>query len=358
MAFEPIKLVESLTKGVIEALYDLARLAAAGLAVPFVYRNSRFWLWLISINNRISSLTYLFIGVLICVTVLSEASGRKFVAGAVGLEKSADTTALTIVLITLATTVLIDLPLRVAFSAYANEERRKLYVAFGHLAFGFLFLGAVLILLLTPNYKGLIEIVQPMSFWIDKPLRIVLVPMPLIFLFSAPLVVLLAKSIRISRWWLVRLAIGLVLTPMIVMVLANAMLYLTFLSFQVTSWVSPNVLELRQTRTLCDFSQERARISGFLTIKGPASYPLEPDALGISYARSGQEFVGKVRAGQPGIALSSSSYTWIDLVAERDPKDRDSSTEPPQSCWFILLKDLFVGDGRVSQPKDRTEVTR
>ena len=77
---DPVAFLDKLVKGVVLAAYDFLQLTMAGLLIPFVRRRPKFWIALISIEGRLSSLTYL-----VRWSVLATAIGLEFGSRLIGI---------------------------------------------------------------------------------------------------------------------------------------------------------------------------------------------------------------------------------------------------------------------------------
>lgn len=352
MAFEPVKFVDSLAKGVIEAAYDFARLSIAGLAIPFIGKTRRFWPAVRSINKRLSSLTYLFLWVLIVASVAIDK--KKMVATMAGLEKAVDVSVLVVIGSALLITMALDLSVRAACYWIRGHVRRELYKSAAHLAYGSIAFGAFLLMLVAPYRQGGIS--EAISIWGKSPaFAILFYPTPLMLMFSIPLAVIVAKTLRVVPAWRLRLLIGLMVGSAILLVLANLSFYTVLTAYRVGSWLTPwTKPALTQRATRCAPVPDGVRIAGFLTVRGAATYALDPRLLAMRYTRDGKTFSGRVRARQAGILLSSTSYVWVDLAADYDVEDTEKAPKSLAGCTFTVLVDLLQSDDdvKVNDPYD------
>jgi hypothetical protein len=340
MAFEPIKFVDSLTKGVIQAVYDFVSLTAAGVAIPFISGTRYFWPAVISLNRRLSSLTYLFVWVMIALSVVFE-SQRKLFAAAMGTEKLADATVAVMLVTALLITMALDLSVRVACYWLVSDARRSLYKTAAHLALGNFFFGVFLVWLLTPKGKATLDHIMGLKGMQEPFGYLWFYPKPLMFIFSASLAVIIAKGLRIVKGWRVRLLLGFATSFIVALAIADISAHLVLVTENFGSWVSPREHQLSQRATRCDPMPGGVRVVGFLTLKGAASHPLDPSTIGIGYRRGEKHFVGKVRSRQPGVVLLNTSYVWVDLAADYEVNDTARTAESLKDCSFVLLKSLY-----------------
>jgi len=340
MAFEPIKFVDSLTKGVIHAVYDFVSLTAAGVAIPFISGTRHFWPAVISLNRRLSSLTYLFVWVMIALSVVLS-NQRILFATAMGTVKPADATVPVMLVTALLITMALDLSVRVACYWLASDARRSLYKTVAHLALGNFFFGVFLVWLLTPKGNAVLGYIMGLK-WVQEPFGYTwFYPKPLMFIFSASLAVIVAKGLRTVKEWRVRLLLGSATSFVVALAIADISGHVVLVTENFGSWVSPRVHQLSQRATRCDPMPGGVRVVGFLAVQGADSHPLDPRTIGIGYRRGTKHFVGKVRSRQSGVVLLNTSYVWVDLAADYEVNDTARTEESLEDCSFLLLKSLY-----------------
>lgn len=83
---EPIEFLDKLVKGVILVTYDFLKLTCAGFTIPLVRHRPLFWRAVISLEGRISSLTYLVVWCLLATSIAFD-FGPTLIAEATGFEK-------------------------------------------------------------------------------------------------------------------------------------------------------------------------------------------------------------------------------------------------------------------------------
>jgi hypothetical protein len=331
MAFEPVKFVDSLTKGIVDAVYDFTRLSAATLAIPFVRRRPRFWLGVVSIAKRLTPLAFLLLWVLIAVSVAFD-NLAKLVASAAGIEKSSDITTVAVVCTALAIAMACDLAVRAAYLPVRSRVRRRLYEDLTRLALAPLFIGAFAVVLI--NARSLWPFFSIIGFWYG-----IIYPRPWMFVFAIALVVIAVKALRLHG--LTRAAGAVAALVLLPTMLANVAFWSAILVQRGKAWLSPAPY-LISRGVDCAPAPDGFRLTGFIGIVGKTNYPINPSALGVRYKfEPNQTFKGEFKDGLPGLVLASDKYLWVDLPARYDGKDTarakpSAALGEGMTCWLIF----------------------
>ena len=356
MATEPIKLLDSLVREAILTPYDFARLTFAGFSIPFRVKGRHSFLGAFSTLKRLSSLTYLTLWVLLAVStgLLTDVT---LAARLAGLEKQSDATAAGTIVSSLLITMIIDLLLRTAFLSVQPRIRREMYLTLARVAIGNFFLGALVIILFSGSHR-ILPPVFALVKQISQSLPWLLYPNIFLFLFSPPLALILVKAFASKNGWVLRLAVGVLaflLAPVCTLYAAIAGVYL---GLQLENWVSPHQeLVVKQQRVQCAFKPGSIRITGFLTLTGADQVVIRTEDIAVIYTSADN---GSVRAelapGQPGLVLSNSKYTWIDLVGVYYEKsDPGHVGRNNLECSLLLTKQLSISDDAAVQVDDGSQ---
>ena len=348
MAFEPVKFVDSLTKGLIQAIYDFARLTFASAAIPFVTGTRHFWPAVMTIHRRLSSLTYLFVWILIAVSIVFESEGRKLFAATIGTEKPSDGTVLAMFATALMITLALDLGTRVGCHWLASDARRALYRTIAHLALGNFFFGVLLVWLLTPKGTGSLTHIIGMDFLHGSYFGMAyFYPKPFMLLFSLPLAVVIAKGLSVPRHWRSRLLVGVAASAALTFATAQLSGHAARVAFKFGGWVSPQKeLQVKQRATRCVFSPDGIRLHGFLVVTGAPYYAFDPRIAGIQYQRGDAKFFAAIRSRQSSVALTSAGYTWVELAGDYDKKDTTRTVSAEENCILVLFEYPIEDDER------------
>jgi len=275
MPAEPVSVLDSLVKGIILTGYDFSRLTRAGFMLPFVGKMRRFRLASIVVHNRISSLTYLVLWVLLTASIGSQ-SGTQLASNVAGLEKTPAPAVTGTILLALLLSILVDLSVRATFSRFHCHIKREFYEALTRVAVANLFLGASIIMVIGmmtwdttwgPFDFGPTVFLRIWNLSSSIPVfwRITNIPNPLLFLFSGSLVIIILKAFAIQDR-LKKVCVALLIIFVVPHVLLNV-------SFQAYNLVDTIMLPWNHGAvypwfTSCKISSGQVRVSGYLTLGG------------------------------------------------------------------------------------------
>jgi hypothetical protein len=344
MAVEPIKFLDSLVTAAILTPYDFVRLTLAGLLIPARTAVRFSWRLVFSILKRLSSLTYLTLWVLIAVSFGLLTDG-KLVTRLFGLGETDATTAGTIASALLITMIL-DLSVRAVFVAIQPRIRRDVYESLARVALGNLFLGALVVMLISGRQGLLSPVFAVVQMKLVGTIP-VWYPNIYLFLFSVPLVFVFIKAFAVQKVGK-RLALGVAVFLLAPICTTYAAIAGAYLGYQLEHWVSPNLtLAVKQREVKCSFGPQNIRVTGFLTLEGADHIGIRVEDLAVRYSFDGEgSSDAKLADDQPGITVSKSRYTWVDLVARYGETGRNHAGDERSECSLMLSKTPSAADDK------------
>jgi hypothetical protein len=328
MDLEPIKVVDGFVKGTILAAYDFARLTLYGLAIPFVRRSRNFWLPLIFLTKRLSSLTYLFLWIIVAAGVyVRPANLTQMILNVTPVNNQVWVVLVSAFIIT----IVFDLSIRFICLMISNRIRRSFYESLLRIATGIIFLGTVVIFCLPGFAFG------PFSSW-----RAGLVELTF---FVIPLGIILGKAFR-ARHPILRGAIAIL--PMLVVPYSIVSLGL-YIYLSVSSFINPppedNPVRVIGYNIGCSYSNNQLTLTGYLSVEGIPLAVLSPHDLHVTAGNAEVIDFGRPIETAPNIVLTAGSYSKIALTMT--PALASGLTIPsPLYCDISLEKDATKLWGR------------
>jgi hypothetical protein len=326
---EPISFVDQLVKGVILAVYDFVRLTWAGFVIPLATKRRQFWTYIVSVESRLSSLTYLVLWVLLTVSIGSRSSAD-IASSVTGLAKTPGRDIPSTIVLALLVSILVDVSIRLSLSTLRSRVRRQLYGDLARVAAANIFFGACVIMVLFSTIWGpsfFAPILGPivyLVFPVAPPLPGL--PNPLIFLFCISLAIIMVKALAI-RGRARRILTGALVVFLTPMLLSGIAFPSWRLVQQFLDTISPTVeesIDILSNYSSCEFSSEKIRLSSDLMLKGAANAVLlKAHRLAIyetDDARGhGAVYIGRPNDEQSAIILLRDKFIHIEVTADFSP---------------------------------------
>ena len=314
---DPIAFLDKLVKGVVLATYDFLQLTVAGLLVPFVRRRPKFWRALITVEGRLSSLTYLVFWSVLA-TAIGFEFGAQLIGTAAGLARdSSDSRLFPIIMYGLIYAVLADATIHVGFYFLRDGVRRRLYRTFARIAFANIIAGASFIMVLGPLIR------EPSIFtfafnYLDSPLP--WLPNPLIFPFGISFAVIAVRAfaIRSRLLRLLSLAMVVVFVPVLLYVLIVPVFKLTEAIGEKIAPPSKPIVSSSQLR--CDITDGKMHIAGELILSGVDRAVIKGRDILVYVDKPRLIFMGRTKDADPNTLLTKGNYVHIERVIEPTPE--------------------------------------
>lgn len=361
MATEPVKVLDGIVRGIVFAGYDFVRLSLAGFLTPLVVKSRRFWRTVLAANERLSSLTYLALWILLTISI-GLGTSRQLVSGVVGLSKTPDVTLPAAIVISLAVVLIVDVLLRAILLPVRNRIKHEMYVTLGRIGVANILLGACIMMLILPPSWLLppgFSIIHSFDirnvFDANPDAKVPLIyPRWYIFLFSLPLAILVVKAFSIKAP-IKKIVIGLAVVLGAPMLLTYAFTLSMVAAYRGDVWFfpkdSPSRPQFSQRHTLCKFGPNHIDVSTFLKFDDVNSLPIKSDNFTVQYDLPGGESrTATITRGSTDFILLNANYTPVALVAAYDRKPGEATPVEPLPCTLKFASDPFTGGEQVEVP--------
>jgi hypothetical protein len=316
-AVDPIAFLDKLVKGVVLATYDFLQLTVAGLFIPFVRRRPKFWRTLITVEGRLSSLTYLVLWSVLA-TAIGFEFGAQLIGTAAGLVKeSSDSRLFPIIMYGLIYAVLADATIHVGFYFLRDGVRRRLYRTFARIAFANIIAGASFIMVLGPLIRE--RPIFTFAFnYLDGPLP--WLPNPLIFPFGISFAVIAVRAfaIRSRLLRLLSLAMVVVFVPVLLYVLKVPVFKLTAAIGEKIAPSSKPIVSSSQLR--CDITDGKMHIAGEFILSGVDRAVIKGRDILVYVDKPRLILMGRTTDADPKTTLTKGNYVHIERVIEPTPE--------------------------------------
>jgi hypothetical protein len=260
--------------------------------------------------------------------------------------------------------MVVDVSIRVVFSRIDSRIKREMYEALARVAVANILMGACVIMVIEEirlrNYEGVtglgfgptLALIYWDPYWlqvikssIPGLWRFTTLPSPSLFLFSGSLALVILKAFAI-RGRIRKAFVGLLVIVFVPFVLLNMSRQLHILVDEI---LLPYRGEIHPEFISCGSSSGQISVSGYLTVSGQEKMIIRADYIFIIHRPSGSHINARFPEEQY-IALSSSSYTRIDLKAKYEPGDStDIPSEGNFECNLALSFSPMTSGGRPLQ---------